>query len=390
MKLLILASHPVQYHAPVFRGVSQLLAQSGHECVVAYLSDFSVQGYIDSGFGASLAWDEPLIEGYQYKVLNQNSKKQPRNFFDLQAPSWDKLLKYESPDRLLVTTLNYQGAVRATVESKLAGIPCTLRVETNDEAMSRNKLKDISRTLVYKNLYSLFDSAIAIGTLNQQHLIQHGLPPDKIGIAYYCVPNRFRLLSPRQKLEMRQNLRQKLGFNDDHFVILFCGKLIPKKNPDLLLSALNQLTKAQSKKFGLLYVGSGALEENLQTTAAGMDDTQIHFAGFKNQLELAPYYLAADALVLPSSRQGETWGLVVNEALQAGLPCIVTNTVGCFADFADFPNFQVIHEPNAMLLAKAMCNIMDLPHDFERYSLLMQNFSVESCCKQITTFLLNL
>jgi glycosyltransferase involved in cell wall biosynthesis len=390
MKLLILASHPVQYHAPVFRGISQLLAQSGHECVVAYLSDFSVQGYVDPEFDKAFAWDEPLLEGYQYKVLNQNSKKPPRSFFDLKAPSWGKLLQHESPDRLLVTTLNYQGAIRATIQSKLSGISCTFRVETNDEAMLRSQLKDMSRTLVYKNLYTLFDSAIAIGTLNQQHLVKHGFHPDKIGMAYYCVPNRLRNLSLQQKLELRQTWRQNLGFNDSHSIILFCGKLISKKNPDLLLHALAQLPVQQREKVGLVYVGSGELEEHLRTIAASMNDTRIHFAGFKNQLELAPYYLAADALALPSSRQGETWGLVVNEALQAGLPCIVTTAVGCAADFAGFPGFQVIREPDAMLLAKAVCNIMHIPRDFERYSLLMQRFSVENCCKQIATFLLNL
>lgn len=389
MKLLILASHPVQYHAPVFRGVSRLLAESGHECVVVYLSDFSVQGYVDSEFSTAFSWDEPLLEEYQYKVLNQNNKKQPYSFFDLKAPGWSKILEQESPDRLLVTTLNYQGAVRATIQSKLFNIPCTLRVETNDEAVFRSKLKGMGRTLVYKKLYALFDSAIAIGTLNKQHLVRHGFHSDKVGMAYYCVPNRL-CNSLHQKLELRQAWRQKLGFNDGHFVLLFCGKLIPKKNPDLLLHALSQLPVSQREKVGLLYVGSGELEEHLKTIAASMEATRVHFAGFKNQLELAPYYLAADLLVLPSSRQGETWGLVVNEALQAGLPCIVTTAVGCSADFASFPDFQVIPEPDAMLLANAVRNIVGIPRDFERYSLLMQEFSLENCSKQITTFLLNL
>lgn len=390
MKLLILASHPVQYHAPVFRGISQLLEQAGHECVVAYLSDFSIQGYIDPEFRKSFAWDEPLLEGYQYKILNKNIKKQPNNFFDLKAPGWDKLIQQESPDRLLVTTLNYQGAVSATIQAKISGIPCTLRVETNDEAATRSKFKDISRDLLYKNLYTLFDSAIAIGTLNQQHLVKHGFHLDKIGIAYYCVPNHLHNLSLYQKLELRHTLRQNIGFNDSNFVILFCGKLIPKKNPDVLLHALAQLPGSQREKVGILYVGSGELEEHLRTIATSIKDTKIYFAGFKNQLELAPYYLAADALVLPSSRQGETWGLVVNEALQAGLPCIVTTAVGCAIDFAGFPGFQVIDEPNAMLLANAIHNTIYITRDFDRYSLLMLEFSIENSSKRISNFLLKL
>ncbi len=50
MKLLVLASHPVQYHAPVFRCMAQELAARGDELLVVYLSDFSIQGYQDGVF----------------------------------------------------------------------------------------------------------------------------------------------------------------------------------------------------------------------------------------------------------------------------------------------------------------------------------------------------
>jgi glycosyltransferase involved in cell wall biosynthesis len=46
---------------------------------------------------------------------------------------------------------------------------------------------------------------------------------------------------------------------------------------------------------------------------------------------LSPYYHAADLLVLPS-QHSETWGLVVNEALVHGLPCVVSSAVGCAED----------------------------------------------------------
>jgi glycosyltransferase involved in cell wall biosynthesis len=55
------------------------------------------------------------------------------------------------------------------------------------------------------------------------------------------------------------------------------------------------------------------------------------FAGFLNQTEISRAYVAADCLVLPSDT-GETWGLVVNEALASGLSCIVSNACGCAED----------------------------------------------------------
>jgi glycosyltransferase involved in cell wall biosynthesis len=58
------------------------------------------------------------------------------------------------------------------------------------------------------------------------------------------------------------------------------------------------------------------------------------FTGFLNQSELSAAYVAADVLVLPSDG-GETWGLVVNEAMASGLPAIVSDTVGCTPDLTE-------------------------------------------------------
>ena len=52
--------------------------------------------------------------------------------------------------------------------------------------------------------------------------------------------------------------------------------------------------------------------------------------GYKNQYQISKLYKKNDILILPSAY--ETWGLVVNEAMAAGLPCIVSNKVGCRYD----------------------------------------------------------
>ncbi len=389
MKLLILASHPVPYHASVFRRISQQLAQAGHECLVVYLSDFSLQEYFDRSFSVSFAWDEPLLEGYRSAILNKSINNQPHSFFDLKAPGWQQLLQSEKPTRLMVVTLNYLGAVSATVQARLQGIPATLRCETSDAAFVRSNYKALGRSLAYKSLYTLFDSAIAYGTLNRQHLLSHGFKPKQLGLSYFCVPDRFESLSGEEKQRLRETLRHQLGFSEHQTVVLFCGKLIVKKNPELLLEAVSQIPETERCRLGVLYVGSGFLAEKLQSMVASIPELKVHFAGFKNQQELPPYYLAADLLVLPSRQQGEVWGLVVNEALQAGLPCIVTDAVGCAADFAGFPDFQVIPDNDSISLAKAITQVRDRPRDFERYRSLMKEFSEERSAQNITDFLLS-
>jgi glycosyltransferase involved in cell wall biosynthesis len=75
------------------------------------------------------------------------------------------------------------------------------------------------------------------------------------------------------------------------------------------------------------------MEEAARDLAARSDARAV-FAGFLNQTEISRAYVAADCLVLPSD-YGETWGLVVNEAMVHGLPAIVSDRVGCGPDLVE-------------------------------------------------------
>ena len=81
----------------------------------------------------------------------------------------------------------------------------------------------------------------------------------------------------------------------------------------------------------LVFVGDGALRPELEKEVAELPG--VVFVGFKNQTELPEFYTLADVFVLPSG-MGETWGLVVNEAMCFGLPVVVSNIVGCSSDLA--------------------------------------------------------
>ena len=59
---MIIETHPIQYHAPVWQYLNQVL---GIPVTVVYGSDFSVEGYRDKEFGISIAWDADLLEGYK-------------------------------------------------------------------------------------------------------------------------------------------------------------------------------------------------------------------------------------------------------------------------------------------------------------------------------------
>ena len=119
------------------------------------------------------------------------------------------------------------------------------------------------------------------------------------------------------------------GIPPDNLCFLFAGKLEQKKRVLDLLNALRLACNAQPH-IHLLVVGTGDLMEQSVQLVGGAG-LPVSFAGFLNQSEMPKAYAAADCLVLPSDF-GETWGLVVNEAMVCGLPAIVSDRVGCGPD----------------------------------------------------------
>ena len=101
---------------------------------------------------------------------------------------------------------------------------------------------------------------------------------------------------------------------------------LPSKRPLQVVQAASRLGDAVT----VLVVGSGPLADDLRAEAIERG-VALREVGFLNQTEIGRAYALADCLVLPSDAR-ETWGLVVNEALAAGLPCVVSDAVGCGPD----------------------------------------------------------
>jgi glycosyltransferase involved in cell wall biosynthesis len=342
MRLFIFESHPVQYHAPVYRELHRLCQAAGGGSIrVFYATDISVRGHFDSGFGSTVAWDEPLLNGYPATVLNAENGIPLNGFNSLTGKGIVSLLKRERPDAVMLTGLAHRFDWTVYWTALRLRIPIWLRTETQDEAFARGPVKSILRSIFYRFAYAPISKALVIGRLNAEHYQRHGLPSQRHIFSRYCVVDRFQCVSAAQKTIWRRQIRREAGFGEQTTVLLFCGKLQPKKQPDTLLEALSKLPAAERKRFGVLYVGSGELEADLRLAAAAMKDIRVWFAGFKNQTEIAPYYLASDVLVLPSRQMGETWGLVANEALLAERRVVLSRHVGCQADFRVLPGVKV-------------------------------------------------
>lgn len=117
--------------------------------------------------------------------------------------------------------------------------------------------------------------------------------------------------------------------------ILGVGRLIAKKN---WVGLVNAFVLARKEGLGsgwsLVLVGDGPVKADLEELCRRPGYENVHLHPFASQEDLCQYYATASGLVLPS-RFGETWGLVVNEAMACGLPVLVSKECGCAETLVD-------------------------------------------------------
>jgi glycosyltransferase involved in cell wall biosynthesis len=326
--LVIVDTHPIQYRAPVYR---QLSKELDIPITVIYGSDFSVVGYEDKEFGAKFAWDTDLLSGYSSKFLSSVKTGGAQCSEQVSAQGLRVALREVQPKAVLITGYNHRLYQAAFYQAWKWQIPILFRAETTDNAIQRSKIKSWLRDRTLSLIYQSCSHLLYIGENSQKHFQRLGVPDSKLVFSPYCIDTEpLELEAPAGRL-LRNTTRKQLNITGTTRALLFSGKMSYRKGVDLILPAIQQLSPQIQKQLVVLFLGDGELKSQLQQQADSLPHTQVHFLGFQNQRQLSNYYHAADVLILPS-RYSETWGLVVNEALHHGLPCIVSQAVGCAPD----------------------------------------------------------
>ena len=169
-----------------------------------------------------------------------------------------------------------------------------------------------------------YNAAFVAGERAATYLTRMGFPRERIWTGYDVVDNQAFAAGAAAARSEADALRIRLGLPERYF--LFVGRFAPVKNVSRMLTAYAKYRQAAgSSAWGLVLVGSGPDEELLRAQAQGL--CEVVFAGFQQLDTLSAYYGLASGLVLPSV--SETWGLVVNEAMAAGLPVLVSQRAGC-------------------------------------------------------------
>lgn len=182
----------------------------------------------------------------------------------------------------------------------------------------------VTKPLV-KMLLQKVDYCLAAGKRSEDYLMSLGVPKDKIGIAPTTNDvDRYVFLKDKFS-KQRHATRTNLGYRKEDIVIMFYGQLIKRKGVDVLLKAYKELVK-NNNLAKLLIIGDGKARTDLNEYIKSHGIAGVKILPNPGDFEINKYYASSDIFVLPS--RNDTWGLVVNEAMCAGLPVIVSNMVG--------------------------------------------------------------
>lgn len=342
-------THPIQYFAPMYRH----FAASGEVDVAAvYLSDYSLRGSHDAGFGQDVRWDVDLLSGYRpIFVPGADRRGEPRGFWSIVAPEVAGIMRRERFDAVVVHGHTPAALLLAGRAARRAGSRVFFRGETH-LGLVRGGLKAALRRPVMGTLYRRADGVFAIGAANAEFYRSVGVPPERIFPMPYTIDNTRFAEASRLSPAERTVERRALGATGDEPIVLFAAKLQPRKRPLDLVRAAAKL-EAEGLRFRLAFVGSGEFEGEVRSLVGDLGLSSASFTGFVNQSRLPAIYGASDVFVLPS--ENEPWGLAVNEAMAAGLPVVVSAEIGCAPDLvADGVNGAVFPAGNIDALADAL------------------------------------
>ncbi len=129
---------------------------------------------------------------------------------------------------------------------------------------------------------------------------------------------------PYEPVQFKKVSRKQLNLKNDLFYTISVGRLVKRKGFDFLINSLSQLS---NKNIHCLIIGEGPEKQNLLNQAKELNiEAQVHLLGFLSEEEKFQYLSNSDIYFLSSVHEG--FGVVLQEAMQVGLPIISTNSGG--------------------------------------------------------------
>ncbi len=353
VRLALLIGTPVPAKVPLYR---RLAREPALDFTVVYASAEGLRAF-DGGYGGrGVQWDVDLTTGYRARFLrradvNPGLGTRIWSVRDVDVVSEIVRGRYEVLALGGYNSLTYLlGAATQRVRRR----PLLFREEQTlleTRSLTTTLVKEVALRLLFGQ-----GSALYISRENRRWFEHYGVPPEQLFPTPYTVDNAELQAAARRLAPERERLRRSFGVDvDGGPVILSVGRLVAKKQPLFLLEAFRRAR--ERARCSLIVVGSGEAETELRERVERDRIPDVHLAGFVNRSRIAEAYAAADVFAL-LSRAHETFGLAVAEAMNFGLPIVVSEKVGCAADLvADGLNGFVVSPTDPAPAARALAGL---------------------------------
>jgi len=324
-RLALIVSHPIQYYVPLYRRLS---ARSEVVVKVFFTWHSGDRQVVDPGFRRPVAWDLPLVDGYDFEAIpNVAASQGTHGFFGLRNPSLVERVLDWGAHAVHFTGWGWWLHLLAIRAFHRAHIPILFRGDSHLLDPRTNWLRWWVKRAILRRVFSWPSAFLFVGSANRAYFEAFGVTDDRL---FYC-PHSIdvsRFGGTKQNFDQEAaEWRRALEIEDSECVLLYAGKFERKKQPVELMKTIRTLG---SRGVVLIMAGDGEYRAVVEQIASE-SPSQFRLLPFQNQSRMPIVYRLGSLFTLPSL-YGETWGLAVNEALACGTPALVSDRVGCAAD----------------------------------------------------------
>jgi len=258
------------------------------------------------------------------------------------------------PDVVVIPGWGFVEAAAALRWAATQRIPVVVMSDSQEIDFPRTRIKEWIKCRYLR----LCQTALVGGTSHRAYLESLGMPAECIWNGYDVVDNDYFATGADDARSMAERLRRQHGLPERYF--LASARFVPKKNLHRLIRAYGDYRRAATGSAGdrnncwdLVLLGDGELRTELEDLIHQLIlDDVVYLPGFKQYAELPLCYSLASGFIQASST--EQWGLVVNEAMAAGLPVLVSKRCGCAVDLVEIGRNGFTFDPHSQAEIKRL------------------------------------
>lgn len=354
MRVVIVATHPIQHFCPQYRSIAR---HAGIDLTVVFDSLKGVEEYRDEGFDRAIQWGPQLVNGFDWISLDRSGRNLSETL-DQCAPEWLIVYGYSTP----VAKLAWRWATTHPV--RLAYI------SDSELRHKHSRLNLVLKRLILGVAFRRVDLFLSIGDANHDYYRRMGVPVNSITQMHFPIDVQ-EFEDAHVSPELLTTTRNELDISDDAVVITMVGKLIGRKRQKDLIDACRGFSRTRAH---LLLVGSGPDHAELCEYSRSMDNVTL--VGFVPPNELRVYYDLTDVYAHVSSYDPHP--LAISEALASGCSLVVSSSTGSWGpndDVREFKNGMVVETGNTKALHDALEILVDDPAMREEFSLTSRKIS---------------